>query len=311
MIRTAVVIGIMALTTPAFATEVSQCGQVVTERDTGTLSGDLTCDRTIPGFCFACPFNHCGVDLTQPCAEDPDCASGRCIHAAIRLGNQASLDLAGFAVQGALGDEPEIGVLCERRCTVRGPGEVAHFVDYGIRVGGVGAGPKVTAGIARIEQVEVHDTSNGTGIEGFRLTLEDVTSNSNGLGISARSIRALNVTASHNDPYMGISVGRLSGTNVTTNENAYDGLFFSVIPGNLRLTNFTSMGNAGFGVRAWGLVLTDSSVAGNGGFGTGVDVATVKRPRLVNSSCGESGQLSPSNPFGGSLSGPWGVCAGD
>jgi hypothetical protein len=290
------------------AVDVTQCGQVVAARDTGVLVANLTCNRTIPGSCASCPSPSCHVDLGQPCDVGAACASGRCVHAALRLENRASLDLAGFALRGTVGDEPEVGVLCESRCTVIGPGEVAQLVDFGIWAGG---GLDVLGGVARISDVDVHDVFAGVGISALRLRLDTVTATSNALGIVASSIRADTVTASGNDPYSGINVATLRATNLTTNDNAYDGLFFARARSRFRLTNFTATGNAGYGIRGGNVILVDSTLTGNAGHGSGVDLATVARPRVAGTTCGKSGQLPADNAYSNMLSGTWGVCAGD
>jgi hypothetical protein len=54
--------------------------------------------------------------------------------------------------------------------------------------------------------------------------------------------------------------------------------------------------------------LVDSVVTGNNGYAQGIDILTVKRPRLIATTCGKS-VMALSNP--GRPGAPWGVCAND
>jgi hypothetical protein len=275
---------IVALTAAfAAAVDVTQCGQYVAPGDTGVLQGDLVCGAAAPGLCAECT-PTCVARVDVPCTDSGDCvalgAGAQCVGVGVRLGNRALLDLNGFSIAGALGDQPAATVFCDLRCELLGPGEVrggAQWGIYGRRVRAssltVRDGPiAITARYVKLDGVVV--TGNQAGVDTFRLTADDssFTSNAPAFGARGRSIR---------------------GTNVVASDNGF-GLEAHVV----RVVGITANGNTLNGVAGTRVVLDTGTVTGNG-----TDIAAEVRPRLTGVTCGSSVNLS--------AGGTWGVCSGD
>ena len=76
------------------------------------------------------------------------------------------------------------------------------------------------------------------------------------------------------------------------------GLGIGIVAVNIRLTNLTANDNDGNGVNASRISLRDSTITGNTGQpGGNIDVYSLTRPRLRNTTCGKSNG--------------WGVCQND
>jgi hypothetical protein len=286
MHRACAAVFIVALTVgSAAAVDVTQCGQYVAPGETGVLQGDLVCGTAAPGLCADCTTPTCLARVNMPCTDGADCvalgAGAQCVGVGVRLGNRALLDLNGFSIAGALGDQPAATVFCDGRCELLGPGEVRGGAQWGVfgrrvrassltvRDGPVG----ITARYVKLDGVIV--TGNVGGVDTFRLTADDCsfTSNTNAFGARGKSIR---------------------GTNVVASDNLY-GLEAQVI----RVVGITANGNMLDGVHGTRVVLDGGTVTGNGQ----ADIASVVRPRLTGITCGSSANLS--------AGGTWGVCSGD
>jgi hypothetical protein len=295
-------LGILLLTGVSHAFDVTQCGQVVPAGETGVLQGDLTCAKsTFAGFCARCSAvpGACGADTSQPCNTVADCApSGdQCVKVGVVLGRSATLDLAGFALRGAVGDAPEIGVLSGRgRASINGPGEIANF-DFGTHL----------SGRAVLDGLTVQDCVH-QGIFGFNLRLTNVTATANGVGVVGGRVQLRGGVIASANTSDGVSASSgIRGSGLTASNNGGHGVHARIR--GLVLTGLTANDNGGAGVlSARGGILIDSSLAGNDGGGIGVDVGTERRPRLVRTTCGKSSQTQ-SNGF--SWGPPWGVCTND
>lgn len=90
-------------------------------------------------------------------------------------------------------------------------------------------------------------------------------------------------------------------TNVTASGNGAAGLFGERISA----TGLVANDNGDAGVRAGKASLRDATLLGNDGLDLGIDVATVRPPRVVNTICGKSQVL------GGVAEETWGICSGD
>jgi hypothetical protein len=135
---------------PAYAVDVTSCGQEVAAGETAILAQDLVCDAATP--------------------------------AAVRLQSRSRLDLNGFSISGVPGDAPAAGIHCERSCTIDGPGTVSNMgsaIDAG-QGGGTG----------RVIARNLTVSGSGSGISAVRMKLMGVVSTGNGLGIDAYTLRA-------------------------------------------------------------------------------------------------------------------------
>jgi len=196
------------------------------------------------------------------------------------LSDRSELDLNGHAVASGA-----IGVHCfAKKCTVRGPGEIRNASLHGLLASYLNAR-------VRVEDVDVHDNGSGGIVASAgkpRIIVERVTARFNVVGIET------------------IFKGRIYGEDVDASNNAFNGI---VAGGRFRFKRLTLLdtGVSEPGSSADGLVsltssgkLIDSIVTGS----TGADLATFRRPKLVNSTCGTSRFVDP----GGST---WGVCTND
>lgn len=194
------------------------------------------------------------------------------------LSDRSELDLNGHAVASGA-----IGVHCtERRCTVHGPGEVRNATVDGILASFMNAR-------VRVEDVDVHDNASGGIIASSgkpRITLERVSARGNDVGIET------------------IFKGSISGEDVDASNNRFNGV---VAGARFRFNRLTLLDTAAGQSEGDGLVclygggkLIDSTVTGS----AGADLATFRRPKLTNSTCGTSRFVDP----GGST---WSVCTND
>ena len=198
---------------------------------------------------------------------------------AVFLDDRATLDLGGHTITGG-------GIFClGRRCSIIGPGTVQQVV-------GIGNSAAIYAGSP-----------------GGRLSVQDLTLTDNAFGIVSNAFKNTftNVTASNNQHIGILAFGNTNGSNVITNDNGETG-FASELKG-IHLIGLTATGNGQAGLinNGHSTHLTDSTLTGNAfgpfpGDPTMLDIFTVQRPHLVNTTCEHS--LGPRNI-------PWGVCSGD
>jgi len=298
----AVLVLVLLLTTRAIAVDIAACGAVVSAGDTGVLVADLDCTATTQRYCTAaCAAQGlCGGFIDQPCTVNEDCAHGPCAVVGVALERGARLDLAGFSIVDAPGDDPSYGVMCNVNgaCTVTGPGTVDGF-SFGVWG----------------ERIRVFDllVSNGLeGVFGQRVVGGNLTATGHAwYGINGGVVRGLGPLHATDNVGYGIFALRLSAREgVTALGNGLDGVHAG-FNGRSRLVarNFVVQNNAGAGIVAdGGLLLIDSTVTGNNGGGAGIDVASLRPPGLRGTvTCGKSSMLSDEGFFGP----PWGVCTND
>jgi hypothetical protein len=207
----------------------------------------------------------------------------------IGVGRRATLQLNGFSISGGT-----VGVRCLiNRCTVEGPGEIHD-------IGACAVSSPQNIGPIRfyLRDLDLHDSQCGVGP---------------GSGSQAK-VFLENVVVRDNvaDGIGGISAhgaGHVRGTNVDVSNNGGRGLFGKQI--SLEIATIEDNGAAGlfnwFGVTS----LRNVSVTGNDAAGNGFDVATHKRPKARDLSCGRSVVVPkvPAQPTACSPS--WGVCSND
>src|SRR5262245_3452979 len=274
------------LATAALATDITQCGQLVSTGDVGVLMADLVCLNV----------------------------------SAVRVSNGGTLELNGHSISapGASGVVADFVPLPtgvpHHKFKVIGPGTI-YGSDTGIEgVGGI-----------RVSMVTIHDTGRGitttrnNGRGKLKLTNVTITQSSdptNGIGVVANKVAASGLTVT-GMPFNGISVVRISGAHVVASGNGPGvpslGLGFGVDADKaIRLQNLTANDNSGAGAFSEKIVLRDSTVTGNMGaitnpdthrFTGDIDVFTDSRPTLVNTVCGKS--YNPGNDMS------WHVCLND
>jgi hypothetical protein len=194
------------------------------------------------------------------------------------LQDRAVLDLNGHAVASG-----GTGVHClGRRCAVHGPGEVRNALYVGILASAYSARLNVA-------DVDVHDNGSAGIIASAgkpRVALERVHAHDNAVGVEV------------------IYRGRIAGEDVDASNNHGNG----IVAGSyfhfkrLTLTGTTNGPYTGDGLVCLygGGIIVDSTVTGS----SGIDIVTVKRPKVVRSACGTSRRIDASGPT-------WGVCAND
>ena len=192
---------------------------------------------------------------------------------ALVLGDRATLAFGGHTITGG-------GIYCDGKCSLIGPGTVQQVVGSGSLAAIYVEGPRFSA-------QDLTLTNNGTGIESY-----------------ARKSILTNITASNNLQRGIVVYGSVRAVNVTTNNNGDTGLVSYLR--SVRITGLTATGNGqgGFINNGTSTRLIDSTVTGNA-FApdpTMLDVFSVRRPRLVNTTCDHS--LAPDGET-------WGICSGD
>jgi hypothetical protein len=240
---------------------------------------DVTaCDQEVPRGAvgtlqadLVCPTqDHCEGNPLDLCTTNADCPGmAPCEKPyAVELGTGATLRLNGHSITGGA-----YGVLCETRCSVEGPGDIS--------------GASFSAVITYLGQ--------------YRLTLSNLSIHDNSSGIvQAGTVKLTDVDISNNQLR---AIGRarvVKGTNVTANGNGLQ----AILADRVRLQSLTATGNGDVGViGSTGVALENSTVTGNQAGGDGVDILSGRRPRLVNTTCGRSGNMDDGAP--------WGVCTLD
>jgi len=276
-----------ALAVSAAAVDITTCGQSVADLEVGVLQSDLDCTGQ-PGICV-----HPGVDDADVACNTPaDCyaAIDVCAHTAVSLGAGAILQLNGHTITGA-------GVLCSAlgTCTVTGPGSILSAPV------GILARKKVVASGLTVD-------GGGFGIvsrrRGAILTDVNLTNNAQD-GIWAwqsGTIRASGVVATGNGGTgLFAKLRPIIATAVTASNNGNHGIDGTPVRG----LEVTAQDNVGMGVVSeTGLALRDSTLTGNGVAYDGLDVVSVRPPRVRNTVCDHSKNI-------GGGGGNWGVCALD
>lgn len=309
----AMVVAVLLLPSAVPAADITACGQLVSAGEIGVLQADLACTSPILG-CYRCPNGGC-FPTGVACTVDADCAppDGRCSELpGVAIESGGTLDMNGHAIVAPT----LVAVNCRSkgRCTVTsstGRGDVSSSL-FGILM---------RAGKLTVSHVDVHDNSAGifSPLLATKMTLTDVTADNNVyVGIRGDTVRATDVTANGNGLHGIEANGKLTGTNVVTNDNAGIGTFAGK---GARLTGFTSTGNgtggglhsgAGLIVAASGPHLTNATVTGNAyNDGSGLrplDLISPRNPKLATTTCDHSVSFDRKT---GVLGATWGVCAGD
>jgi hypothetical protein len=220
------------------------------------------------------PITVCGqtVPVTEHgvLAADLTCPTGEGTFA-VAVDNGGSLDLAGHTLSGG-----RTGVRCTKRCTISSTGSAGTIKDseatLGVGVAAVTDGGKIT-----ISNVIVDNHTAGllTDFDHGKVLATDLTLTNTGIGIQGRKVKLTGLTASGN-----YTVAQARKTSVVD-------------------STVTASGNSAFQGRV--VILMNSSVTGSG---SGIDLLTMRRPKVVNSTCEVSRILQ--NPTE-----TWAVCAND
>ena len=258
---------LLALAAPAWALDITTCHQRVPDREHAVLQVDLDCSG----------LGTCREDPSTSCFFDSDCPSVVCERGAVNLGKKASLDLNGHSIVSTL-----TGVFCGSHapCFVAGPGRVSGGSE-GIR----------SHGSVVVTNVDIENTSGA--IEAFTHSVPG-------------TVTATGVTITHCGS--GIVAGRIRAATVMVQDGTgqdCSGFCTGGGPsfGAVRGTDVTIIDGAGYGIAARRIVLANSTVTGNHGNGDH-DLLSVRRPLLVDSTCGRSEVADGSGAS-------WGVCSGD
>jgi hypothetical protein len=247
---------------------------------------------SLPSFALDIPGDpsSCGVVVERGdpgvLQGDLDCTGHNITAVTLRPG--ATLDLNGHRITGGSDPAIECYVAATRTCTVDGPGELA-----GSSVG------VFAASRARIRDVIIHDNAVGIHMiygdvaHAARLELDRVTIRDNtNEGVKGGGLIAAKDSAIRDNGGIGTtSFGPSKFVRTTITGNGGSGI----------VTGVYSDFYAQYFYNKRQLFLSGCDVSGNGG----VDILSGRRPRLVGTTCGTSGNpLEPGNPA-------WGVCSGD
>ena len=266
MLRWPVVL--MLLAAPALAIDITAPGQTVPRGQVGVLQADLSCAPSALG---------------------------------VFLDDGATLEMNGHALDGCF-----VGGagLSRVDIAVHGPGLIRH------------AGIAIRQGTLRARDVAIQDSpsfgiiGSGSSEDGpSTLRLQHVTVTVSGLdGIVATKVVARDVTSSGNGvAALGWGVigwGGVKGRNLIVSGNNAEGVFSNV---RVTLRDAQVTGNARGGVISVGisrsaLTIMRSTVTGNDAQ-DGADLASQRKPRVRDSTCGSSLDVQAQVP--------WGVCAND
>lgn len=227
------------------AVDITDCGQVVANEDVGVLVADLTCPAT---------------GVVAGVLSETGRAKGR-----------VTVQLNGHTLSAGL------GILCNARCTVEGPGTIS----------GGESGVLVSAypGDLTLRNLLIQGAEYGVSQGGRTVTLENVEVSDNlEAGLVLYSVR------------------RLKGSNVVVSRNGGWGIKADLA--RIELTNLTAQDNADGAVIGSKRVVTliDSTLSGNA-----FDVFSWRPPQLINTTC----ELSQGPNRDGSGLHTWGVCTND
>lgn len=263
----------------AWGLDITQCGQRVPAGETGVLQADLDCPPVLQ-FCRNDPAVTCSTDVDCPISQTNP---GICIGAAVILEPAARLQLNAHDMKGGA----SATVYCLANCGVTGPGQLEQ------------PGSAVIVHGKRnlvISDVETVGGFAGIFVEG-RLRATNVTAtNPESYGLYAFRVRAENVTVQGSGLWGILAWKSVAGRDITVNNSAYHG----VGAARVRVTNLTATGNGAAGVASFSAGLKDSTLTGNGE----ADILTKYRPRLTNTTCGQSSQT-------GAPASNWSVCQND
>ena len=208
------------------------------------------------------------------------------------LENAATLELAGHTLTQ---NSTQPAVQCEGpRCAVMSSAPGGTIVTSATAI----LGNRVAVSDCAIDVT----STGGDAVNAFRITATNVqVSNATASAFLGLKIRATNVELT--DCWIGVfALSKLRGELLTVTGGGYG----IIAPKRARVSGLTIHGASYYGVRAGRVRLTDSNVSGNGTAPEDADIATERRPILVNSVCGTSRILTdPPGTF------TWGVCQND
>ena len=286
-----VLVAWIALTTVAFAIDITRCGQTVGRSEIGELTVDLDCPG-YPGTCSADPAMSCMAD--NECPTTPT-AFG-CNTGSPFVVDGGTLRLNGHTVSS---HNPNLlqrwAVRVARRGTIEGPGTITA--------------PDGTA----------------VAFTGKRLTISNVEIRDSGVGIDAAfggKIRATNLTAhdllgsalSNADVLKGedITVTRcgLDGSQLPQNPDIQAIFRSALIATRTSVEGLVANDNGGAGVLAARVRIDGGTLAGNAAGLGDWDILTAKRPRLDDATCNRSG-LVVTEGLLSIVPAPWAACTAD
>jgi hypothetical protein len=190
----------------------------------------------------------------------------------VMLEDRATLDLGGHVLSGG-----EISVQCATRCVINGAPGTIRDATWGVHAEDIQR--------ARITLINVN--------------FENVTLPVYTLLTPHTRIRGAQVSIAGG--FLGMQAGsvRLSDFTATGLQSDY-----AVSANRVVLHGCTITGNGGVGVQGSSALLRDCSVTGNNGSGQGIDLRTLRRPRLISSTCGRSQKVDVVGEH-------WDVCTDD
>jgi hypothetical protein len=208
-----------------------------------------------------------------------------CESAGVVLGRGAMVELNGHTIHAGAW-----GIYCtERKCTIRGPGQIT-----GTSTAAIGTDNGKCK--ATVSDVDLHDNLG------------------NGIQLTPSSLLIVHNTDIRHNGKNGIEVpvGIVKGSDVTIRDNTGNGM---VNTARFVFSGLALQDNGAPGiVSPFGAgVLKRSLLARNNAHdpsGT-MDIATNKRPRLVDSACERSGIIPESGIVPGGMGPGWGVCSRD
>jgi hypothetical protein len=255
---------ILTLAPVAEAIDISSCDSEVSAGQVGVLTGDLDCSWDVEEGSYG-----------------------------VELGRNATLDMQGHTITG-----PQWAVSCPGpggKCTVTSttgaPGTL------------IGAEAGIWSPTSKVVASHVQIIANEYGISNNpKTTLADVTFMDNGFALTARSLKATDVTVTGhcNRGYcMDLGKGTIDGlVTADTGESAT----VLQVSGKMKVSNATMSGSPGqVAIFASGVRITNSDVHGHG-----IDLAA-RSLRVQNVTCDHSRRFGKD----GFVIGNWGVCAGD
>jgi hypothetical protein len=292
MLRTGLVlIAWIALTTAAFAIDITRCGQRVGRSEIGELMVDLDCPG-YPGTCNADPTTSCMADVD--CPSTPTAAG---CNTGAPFVEGGTLRLNGHTLSS---HDPNLSrrsaVHVARRGAIQGPGTIT--------------------------------AQNGIAVwfTGKRLTISDVEIRDSHTGIKAAfggKVRATNLAAhdllgpalSNGDVLRGegITVTRcgLDGSQLPANPDLQAIFRSALIATRTSVQGLVASDNGGAAVLAAKVRIDGGTLAGNAAGLGDWDILTAKRPRLVDATCHRSGLVVNEGGPLAIVPAPWTACAGD
>jgi len=249
----------------------------------------------VAGLARAADIASCGTTVasldTGRLVADLDCTGS----SGVQLSDRSTLDMNGHSITGGT-----FAAACMGSCTVVGPGDMRGATGYAL-----------TSAPGRVTVSNVHFEDNALHIDCplSRVALTDVTTSNGGTLGGSFAIRAGKLLAQRvvvtGDLGAGILASKgITGSDVTTSNNGDVGI--SSLH-SIKLVRLTSTDNVGAGLYAGARVrLQDSQVTGNIHPPAGADIITRRRPRLLNTTCGNSMSV-----VGTQYGPPWGVCTSD